>query len=72
MTAQAAALPPTKLPPIAAATNGLSNFFRVAELVWYYETVWRLGVIRRIVEQDDNFRHNTYDIVPLGHMLFDQ
>ncbi len=32
----------------------------------------RLGVIRRIVEQDDNFRHNTYDIAPLGHMLLDQ
>lgn len=62
------ASPPVGPPP---GTTGLSNVFRVGELVWYKHQAWRLGLILATNPKGSNLAlgDNNYSFVlaPLGH-----
>lgn len=60
-----------QVPP---GTTGLSNVFRVGEMVWYKQQAWRLGLILSTVPKpaaqppyDDS--SYTFVLAPLGHAL---
>ncbi|KAK1836497.1 transcription-silencing protein Clr2-domain-containing protein [Podospora conica] len=62
------------VPNTPPGTTGLSNVFRVGELVWYKQQAWRLGLILSTVTKpnvqppyDDN--SYTFIIAPLGHSI---
>ncbi|KAK3991340.1 transcription-silencing protein Clr2-domain-containing protein [Cladorrhinum sp. PSN332] len=65
-----------RIPP---GTSGVTNVFRVGEMVWYKHAAWRLGVILAITPRpgtnipagasDSSF---SFTIVPLGHSILKQ
>ncbi|KAK4230085.1 transcription-silencing protein Clr2-domain-containing protein [Podospora fimiseda] len=65
--------------PIHLGTSGVTNVFRVGEMVWYKHAAWRLGIILAITPRpginitigasDSSFN---FTIAPLGHSILKQ
>ncbi|KAK3353451.1 transcription-silencing protein Clr2-domain-containing protein [Lasiosphaeria hispida] len=74
------AAPPAAATPVPApnppGTTGLSNVFRVGELVWYKATAWRLGLILAINPKGENVAQGdssySFVLAPLGHAILNQ
>ncbi|KAK3688392.1 transcription-silencing protein Clr2-domain-containing protein [Podospora appendiculata] len=64
---------PSGTPP---GTTGLSNIFRVGEVVWYKHTAWRLGLILGMNCKSSGYGGDDtqyrFILAPLGHAMLNQ
>ena len=63
----------------APGTTGLTNVFRIGELVWYEHTSWELGVILSIAAKPGTTAvpyatdcHYNFTLAPLGHSMVER
>lgn len=64
----------TAPPPSHLGMSTPSNIFRVAELVWYKDRAWRLGIVLGITPKLNNNpagqdNHFVFHLAPLGHTV---